>query len=196
MNDKRTITKSDILDIADYEKIRKDKRAEIAEIKKHRRLGVGPDATFYFECFDTMWYQIQEMLRIEKGGEEQLADELAAYEPLVPDGSELVATLMFEIGDADRRAKVLAGLGGVEETVTMEIDGDTVEARAEEDVDRTSAAGKASSVQFLHFPLNSDQAAKFKQTGARVVIAITHPNYGHMAVLPEASRAELASDLD
>jgi len=196
MSSKRTITKDDILELADYEAIRKDKRAEIAEIKNHRRIGIGPDATLYFESFDTMWYQIQEMLRIEKGGDAQLADELAAYAPLVPNGSELVATMMFEIGDADRRARVLSGLGGVEETVTMEIDGETVKAKAEEDVDRTSAAGKASSVQFLHFPLSSEQAAKLKQPGTRIVVAVNHSNYGHMAVMSEDTRAELARDLD
>ena len=196
MTSKHTITKDDILELADYEKVRKDKRAEIAEIKKHRRMGIGPDATLYFECFDTMWYQIQVMLRIEKVGDAQLADELAAYAPLVPNGSELVATMMFEIGDADRRARVLAGLGGVEETVTMEIDGETVKAKAEEDVDRTSAAGKASSVQFLHFPLSVDQAAKFKRPGTRVVVAVNHSNYGHMAVMSEDTRTELARDLD
>ena len=97
-----------------------------AEIKKDRRLEVGPFATFYFECYDTMLHQVQEMLFIEKGGEEQIEDELAAYNPLIPQGSELVATVMFEIDDPVRRARVLGMLGGVEDKAFIRVGGDTI----------------------------------------------------------------------
>ena len=195
MNPKTNITPADILEMADYEAIRNERRGKIAGIKKNRRLSVGPHATFYFECFDTVWYQIHEMLRIEKGGQEQIPDEIEAYDPLIPKGSELVATLMFEIPDATQRARVLAGLGGVEETVTLEIGLETVAATAEEDVDRTTADGKASSVQFVHFPLTPKQKSAFLNPENRVTLGIGHSNYGHIAVIPDAMRQELSRDL-
>ena len=195
MSTKTNITRDDILDMAEYDAIRKQRRAEIAEIKKNRRLSVGPHATLYFECYDTMWYQVHEMLRIEKGGEEQIPDEIEAYNTLIPKGDELVATLMFEIPDAELRARVLAGLGGVEETVTLEIGSETITATAEEDVDRTTADGKASSVQFIHFPLTTDQKAAFQNSANRVTVGIGHTNYGHMAIIPDAMREELSRDL-
>ena len=159
-----------------------------------KNFSVGPHATFYFECFETVWYQIHEMLRIEKGGQEQIPDEIAAYDTLIPKGSELVATLMFEIPDAAQRARVLAGLGGVEETVILEIGSETVKAEAEEDVDRTTADGKASSVQFIHFLLTENQKAAFHNTTNRVTLGIGHSNYGHIAVIPDTMRQELCRD--
>ena len=195
MNLKTNITHADILEMADYEAIRNERRREIAGIKKNRRLSVGPHATFYFECFDTVWYQIHEMLRIEKGGQEQIPDEIEAYSTLIAKGCELVATLMFEIPDAAQRARVLSGLGGVEETVTLEIGSETVTATAEEDVDRTTADGKASSVQFIHFPLTPKQKADFLNVENRVTLGIAHSNYGHMAIIPAAMRKELCRDL-
>jgi hypothetical protein len=179
-----------------YAKIRAAKRTEMSALKRDRRVPVGPDATFIFENHDTMWWQIHEMLYIEKGGEAQIPDELSAYNPLIPQGRELVATLMFEIDDPDRRQRVLAQLGGVEETCVMTVDGADIFAEAETDIDRTTAGGKASSVQFLHFPLTEAQAEAFKQPGAQVLVGIKHPAYGHIAVLPEAARASLAVDLD
>ena len=110
---KTELTQADILSPEEYAAVRAERRAAMVEQKKHRRLHVGPYATFYFENWDTMWYQIQEMLRIEKGGEAQLADELEAYNPLVPKGDELVATVMFEIDDPDQRTRMLGKLGGV-----------------------------------------------------------------------------------
>jgi len=188
------LTQDDILDLAAYEKIREQRRAEIVAAKKLRRLAVGPYATFYFESYDTMWYQVQEMLRIEKGGEAQLSDELATYNPLIPKGKELVATVMFEIDNPDIRAAFLAGLGGVEDCMVIEVEGEKVIAKPEQDVDRTNAAGKASSVQFVHFEFSDDQIVKFREKNASVTVGITHPKYGHMTVLSEASRAALATD--
>ena len=192
---KTEISRADIMSMDDYGKIRDDRRRSIRPKKLRRRVHVGPHATFYFECYETMWHQVHEMLFIERGGEEQIADELEAYNPLIPNGRELVATVMFEIDDPDRRHAFLAKLGGVEETMTVEVDGEVVTAVAEADVDRTAADGKASSVQFVHFPMTDDQAAKFKQPGTRVLVGIGHPQYQHMAVLPEDIRAELAGDL-
>ena len=191
-----TLTRADIMDMATYGAQRKQRRQAMTAIKKDRRVHIGPDATAYFESFETMWHQIHEMLHIEQGGEAQIDDELNAYATLVPNGRELVATLMFEIDDPVRRAKFLAGLGGVEETVTLQFSGHTVKAVPEDDVDRTTAEGKASSIQFLHFPLTDAQAEAFKKPGTEAILAINHPQYGHMAKLLEATRQALAADLD
>ncbi|MDJ0949648.1 MAG: DUF3501 family protein [Alphaproteobacteria bacterium] len=196
MTMKREIGRDDVLSMAEYAKVRKDRRAAITEIKKHRRMEVGPFATFYFESYDTMWHQVHEMLFIEKGGEEQIPDELRAYNPLIPNGRELVATVMFEIDDEVRRAAVLGRLGGVEETLTLRFADEEVKGLPEEDVDRTTAAGKASSVQFVHFPFTPAQIDKFQTPGTQVILGIGHENYAHMAVMPEAVRAALAEDFD
>ena len=193
---KHEIAAADIMPPEDYAKVRKERRRAVTELKRHRRVAVGPDATFYFECYATMWHQVHEMLYIEKGGDDQIADELEAYNPLVPKGRELVATLMFEVDEPARRAHLLNGLGGVEETVSLELEGETIRAIAEADVERTNAAGKASSIQFLHFPFTDDQTRKFAAPNTRVVLAIAHPHYAHMAILPEAVRAALAGDFD
>ncbi len=190
------ITRDDIMPMADYGKLRRDRRAQMAELKKRRRVEVGPFACFYFESFDTMLHQVHEMLFIERGGEEQIAGELEAYNALVPNGSELVATLMFEIEDKDRRARELARLGHAEETITLSIDGEEIKADLDGDQDRTTEDGKTSAVHFLHFPLTPKQAAAFKQPGAKAILAIAHQNYAHMALIPETVRAALATDLD
>ncbi|TNE36462.1 MAG: DUF3501 family protein, partial [Alphaproteobacteria bacterium] len=161
-----------------------------------RRLSLGPDATLYFESYDTMWFQIHEMLYIEKGGEEQIADELTAYNPLIPNGSELVATMMFEIDDEVRRARVLYGLTDVELKTYVDVGGEKIFAVPEQDVERTSPDGKTSSVHFLHFPLSASQKESFKVAGTDVIIGCEHSNYPHMVRLSEESRAELAKDLD
>ena len=191
---KTEITRKDILDMVAYEGIRSGRRAELANIKKIRRLALGPHASFFFECYETMWYQIHEMLRIEKGGEEQIVGEIEAYNPLIPKGKELVATVMFEIPNSEERARILSGLGGVEKTITMEIGEDIIQATAEEDVDRTSAGGKASSVHFIHFNLSSRQINTFKGNDCRVIVGIGHANYGHMATMPKHMREELSKD--
>ncbi|MEK9673656.1 MAG: DUF3501 family protein [Rhodospirillaceae bacterium] len=196
MAPKREITPQDVLSTKQYGQERAERRKRITELKRHRRVSVGPDATFYFESYDTMLHQVHEMIYIEKGGEEQIPDELAAYNPLIPNGRELVATLMFEIDDPVRRARFLDGLGGVEETVTLAFAGETVLGVSEADVDRTTEDGKASSVQFIHFPFTDDQAEKFKAPGTEVQLRISHAKYGHIAILPEDTRKALASDFD
>jgi hypothetical protein len=192
----RQITAADILPEADYARRRKELRAGIVALKRLRRLSVGPFATLHFENFDTMRMQVQEMLHIEKGGAEQLPGELAAYNPLVPNGHELVATVLFEIDDPVRRAAFLGKLGGIEETAFMEIAGSRVAGSAEADQDRSTAEGKASAVQFIHYPFKPGEIARFKQPGTRVVVGFDHPSYAHMTVMPEEVRAALAADFD
>ncbi len=194
MTRKTEITRDDIMDMAEYARIRKERRRETIARKKLRRLAIGPDATVHFEDYDSMWLQVHEMLYIEKGGEEQIVDELAAYNPLIPKGRELVCTVLFEIDDPDRRARFLAGVGGIEETMFIRVDGTEITGESEEDVDRTSADGKASSVQFIHFPFTDAQAEAFRRPGAEVVVGFRHPGYGHMVMLSEETRAALAED--
>jgi hypothetical protein len=194
MSVKTELTRADVLPWAEYAKGRAEHRKRITAIKRNRRVEVGPFVTFYFESFDTMWLQVQEMLHIERGGDAQVPEELAAYNPLIPKGAELVATFMIEIDDPLRRARVLAGLGGIEDTGFIEVGGERVVGKAETDQDRTTADGKASSVQFVHFTFTPAQIAAFRQPGSRVILGLSHPNYSHMAVLAEATRAALASD--
>ncbi len=193
---KREITRDDILPMAEYKAMRKEHRRDLVEKKKNRRLDVGPVCTFYFESFETMWSQVHEMLFIEKGGEAQISDELSAFNPLIPKGDELVATVMFEIDDPARRAALLGKLGGVEEAAFLRVAGEEIAGQPEADVDRTNAAGKASSVQFIHFKLTPEQIAKFRAPGTEVVVGFTHPEYGHRVVLPEAVRQALSQDFE
>jgi hypothetical protein len=192
---KTEIARADILELDAYNKVRDERRKQIGHIKALRRVPVGPNATFYFECYETMLYQIQEMLRAERGGEEQLKDELAAYNPLIPKGSDLVATIMFEINDPVERNDFLMQIGNIEKHFMMEIGGEPVTVRPEEDLERTNAAGKASSIHFVHFDLTRDQVAKFKAGNVRVTVGVDHPKYGHVAILPEQTRAALSEDL-
>ena len=193
---KRQLTRQAILSFAEYAAIRREQRRHIAEIKRQRRVEVGPFATFYFENYDTMRHQVQEMLHIEKGGESQIDDELAAYNPLIPQGAELVATVMFEIDDPTRRAGTLARLGGIEHRVFLDVAAERTRGEADPTRENTSPEGKASSVQFIRFPFTKGQIAQFKTPGARVIAGFDHPSYEHMAVLPEPVRAALAADFD
>ena len=190
------LTRADIMAMADYGKVRAERRREIALVKRNRRIEVGPFATFYFENRATMWHQVHEMLFIEKGGEDQIADELAAYNPLIPNGRELVATVMIEIDDERRRRTVLGRLGGFEETMFIRFGDTEIRAVPEDDIDRTTADGKASSVQFVHFRFTDTEAAGFKSGAGEAIVGVGHPNYAHMAVMPAAVRESLAADLD
>jgi hypothetical protein len=143
-----------------------------------------------------MWLQVQEMLYIEKGGEAQIADELKAYNPLIPNGRELIATILFEIDDPVRRKMFLGRLGGVENTAFIRVADEVIEGIPEADVDRTSGEGKASAVQFVHFPFTPGQIAKFRAPDRQVVVGFTHPAYGHMVIMPESVRTALAQDFD
>ena len=192
--EKRQIEKEDLLPSDVYAKSRKQIRKDLVEFKKDRRIALGPYATFYFESFETMVAQVQEMLHIEKGGDEQLKDELIAYNPLVPNGKELTATLMFEIDNPISRAAFLGKVGGIEEKIFIKINDEIVKAVPEEDVDRTSAEGKASSVQFIHFKLNDDQVSKFKSDSVTIELGIDHKEYTHTTKLAENSVKSLCAD--
>ncbi|MDA7698331.1 DUF3501 family protein [Candidatus Pelagibacter sp.] len=192
--EKRQIEKKDLLPSDVYAKSRKQIRKDLVEFKKDRRIALGPYATFYFESFETMVAQVQEMLHIEKGGDEQLKDELIAYNPLVPNGKELTATLMFEIDNPISRAAFLDKVGGIEEKIFIKINDEIVKAVPEEDVDRTSAEGKASSVQFIHFKLNDDQISKFKSDSTTIELGIDHKEYTHTTKLAENSVKSLCAD--
>ena len=193
--DKREIQKNDIMSLDIYTSQRKDLRKKIVEFKKNRRVPLGPYATFYFESYETMLAQVQEMLYIEKGGDEQLKDELSAYNPLVPNGKELTATLMFEIDNPVSRATFLGKIGGIEEKVYMKVDGDLIKAVPEEDVDRTSAEGKASSVQFIHFKFNEEQIKKFK-SNSLIELGIDHDEYSHSTKLNDSTVKSLSTDFN
>ena len=192
--EKRSVEKADLLPAEAYIENRKKIRKELVEFKKNRRLQLGPYATFYFESFETMLGQIQEMLHIEKGGDEQLKDELAAYNPLVPKGNELVATLMFEIDNPITRADFLGKVGGIEEKVYLKVGEESIKASPETDVDRTSAEGKASSVQFLHFVFSDEQIKKFKDLDTEVFISIDHDLYSHKAKISANIKTSLMKD--
>ena len=194
--EKKEIQKSDIMPLDIYIKQRKVLRKNIVEFKKNRRIALGPYATFYFESYETMLAQVQEMLYIEKGGDEQLEDELTAYNPLIPNGKELVATLMFEIDNPVSRASFLSKVGGIEEKVFMKIDNDKVKAIPEKDVDRTSAEGKASSVQFIHFKFNDQQIEKFKSASKEIELGIDHPEYSHTTKLTDITLKSLLADFN
>ena len=192
--EKRQIEKQDLISAEVYAESRKQIRKELVEFKKNRRIALGPYATFYFESFETMVAQIQEMLHIEKGGDEQLKDELTAYNPLVPNGKELTATLMFEIDNPLTRGAFLGKVGGIEKKIFMKIDNEEVKAVAEADVDRTSAEGKASSVQFIHFEFNNDQINKIKLGNASIELGIDHKEYTHTTKLNEDNIKSLSAD--
>tara|TARA_A100001035_G_scaffold247997_1_gene217850 strand:+ start:69 stop:668 length:600 start_codon:yes stop_codon:yes gene_type:complete len=194
--EKRIIQKEDIMPLEIYTSQRKQLRKKIVDFKKDRRIPLGPYATFYFESYETMLAQVQEMLYIEKGGDEQLKDELIAYNPLVPNGKELTATLMFEIDNPVSRAAFLGKVGGIEEKVYMKINGELIKAVPEEDVDRTSAEGKASSVQFIHFKFNDDQIKRFKSNSSQIELGIDHEEYSHSTKLNELTINSLISDFN
>jgi hypothetical protein len=190
----REVTAADIIPDAEFAQQRSRRRAELLPTKQLRRVPLGPHATLYFESFETMLFQIQEMLLIEKGGAEQLKDELAAYNPLIPKGSELVATIMFEIDDPVRRARILGSLGGVEEHFLIEVGGEKARGTPEGDDERSREDGKTSSVHFLRFAFTPAQIAAFREVGARVTIGCDDPRYPHQTTLSEAMRAELERD--
>ena len=193
---KFNIKEDDVINIDKYINERPKIKKEISEIKKFRRIPVGPYATFYFECYDTMIYQVQEMLYIERGGIEQMKDELKAYNPLVPKGKELVATLMFEIDNEFKRKEFLTSVGGIEEETFIQIDEHKIMSRPEQDTDRTSKDGKASSVHFLHFAFTEDLIKEFVKEGSTILLGFSHKNYKHFSELSPEVKSELKKDFN
>jgi len=194
MSAARKILPTDIIPTREFAAQRKERRLALLPKKKLRRISVGPDCTFYFECFETMLFQVQEMLLIEKAGPEQAPDEIEAYNPLIPQGNELVATVMFEIEDPARRARVLRELTGVEDTLYIEVGGERVRGVPLGDSDRTADDGKTSSVHFVRFTLTPSQIAAWRSGEGQAILGVSHANYGHMALIGPESRAELATD--
>jgi hypothetical protein len=186
----------DLFSLEQYSKQRADFRPGVLAHKKHRNVAAGPHATFCFEDRLTVLYQVQEMLRIERIFEsEGIADELAAYNPLIPDGANWKATLLIEFPDPEERKVALAGLKGVEDRSWVRVAGHAkVFAIADEDLERENEE-KTSAVHFVRFELTPAMVAAVKQ-GAAVAIGIDHPNYAHAVdPLPPASRDSLCGDL-
>jgi len=190
------LTREDLYSLEKYAEVRTDFRARVLGHKRHRQVAIGPLATLYFEDRLTMQYQIQEMLRVERIFEAAgIQDELDAYNPLVPDGSNWKATFMIEVPDEAERRRVLARLVGVEDRVWVRVgDAERVHAIADEDMERQTA-DKTSSVHFLRFELTADMVAAAKR-GAAIGMGIDHPEYRHeVAAVPEPVRAALIADL-
>lgn len=192
---KTKITTADVLDPKEFAAIRQEKRKEIVSLKKNKRLFVGPDMTIYFENYATIWWQIHEMLHIEKGGPAQIEDELLAYNPLIPQGQDLVATLMIEIDDPVKRLQMLKKLGSIENHILLRFKNHRIYAVPTDADDRTTADGKTSAVHFIRWTLSSDQIFDFKEKNQDIILEITHDFYPHKQIISESLRENIALDL-
>ena len=193
---KKQLSREDIMSMSDFAKIRQGRRRTLLPTKRKRRIGVGPCAMFYFESYETMWFQVHEMLLIEGGGGAQLLGELEAYNPLIPQGRELVATLMFELEDPGERAHFLKRLGGVEKAISFVFGGQQIFGVVEGEIGQPRSDGKVSAVQFVHFAFSDEQTATFQNSSVPITLQIDHPFYKHAAILGAATRNELAMDFD
>jgi len=186
----------DLYSLEEYAKIRNDFRAKVMAHKKTRQVPIGPNATLYFEDRLTMQYQVQEMLRIERIFEQEgIAEELGAYNPLIPDGRNFKATFMVEFPEVEDRRKALAKLIGIEDRVWLQVDGhEQVFPIADEDLERDDET-KTSAVHFLRFELTDEMAASQK-AGAALSMGIDHPEYQHRTgPIVNAVRESLTRDL-
>jgi hypothetical protein len=186
----------DLYSLEAYHNLRPEFRERVLAHKKYRQIAVGPNATLYFEDRLTMQYQIQEMLRIERIFEtEAIEEELAAYNPLIPTGSNLKATFMLEFTDVAERQRRLAELGGIEDCLFAEVaDCDRVPCYADEDLERTSDE-KTSAVHFVRFEFDAGHIALLK-SGATLNFLIDHPQYRHRSDLTSEQLAALIADFD
>lgn len=191
-----TLKVSDLFSLEQYHRQRSDFRARVLAHKKNRQVALGPNATLYFEDRLTIQYQVQEMLRIERIFEtEAIEEELAAYNPLIPDGSNLKATFMIEFPDVEERREALEKLAGIEDTIYAEVEGHgRVVAVADEDLERTNE-GKTSAVHFLRFELDAAAKSALK-SGASLKLGSAHPEYRHEVEVSPAVRDALAADLE
>ena len=190
------LKREDLYSLEDYSEVRTEFRAQVLEHKKHRKVALGPNATVYFEDRLTVQYQVQEMLRVERiFNREGIEEELAAYNPLIPDGSNLKATFMLEYEDPEERRQQLARLIGIEDKVWVKVaDGERIFAIADEDMERETEE-KTSSVHFLRFELAESDARRLKE-GADLVAGIDHENYRQeIAPLAPPVRDSLAADM-
>ncbi len=191
------LTREDLYTLEKYAEIRQEFRSQVMQHKKNRRLHIGPNATLYFEDRLVMQYQIQEILRTERIFEaDGINEELEAYNPLIPDGSNWKATFMIEFADEAERREALSKMIGVEDKTWMMVEGhDKVFPVADEDLERDNES-KTSSVHFLRFELSNDMVTALK-AGANLSAGIDHPAYSHaLASVPANIRDSLVSDLD
>ncbi len=191
-----TLTAKDLYSLEEYHKLRSAFRAKVLEHKKHRQVALGPNATLYFEDRLTIQYQVQEMLRIERIFEtDAIEEELAAYNPLIPDGSNLKATFMIEFPEVEARRKALERLAGIEDTIYCQVEGcERVSAIADEDLERTEG-GKTSAVHFLRFELDAD-SKRALTNGAGLAFGSTHAEYRHETNVSAEVRDALAADME
>ena len=189
------LTRADLMSLEQYSMERKAFREKVMAHKANRKIHIGSNATLYFEDRLTMLYQVQEMLRIEKIFESAgINEELEAYNPLIPDGSNWKATFMVEFSDVEERKVQLGRLIGIERKTWVQVAGfDKVYPIANEDLTRETEE-KSSAVHFLRFELTPVMVASVRE-GAAIAMGIEHPNYTHTVTLSEASRASLAADL-
>ncbi len=190
------IKPEDIYERKEYLNKRPQLRKQIVSRKRKRRVDVGPYVTLYFENRDTIVHQINEMVFIENGGNEQIEEEILAYKSLIPNGKELIATVMVEIDSPLKRAEVLSKMGGFEQTFSINIGNLSIKGKAELDVDRTTSDGKASSVQFVHFNFNNEEIQKFKDSNLKIELSINHEAYGHSTYLQAETQHELSLDFN
>jgi len=190
------LTRSDLYSLEQYAERRPEFRARVMAHKRHRQVALGAHATLYFEDRLTIQYQVQEMLRAERIFESAgITDELDAYNPLIPDGSNWKATFMLEYEDPDERREALGRLRGIEDRVWVAVDGcDPVYAIADEDMEREDAT-KTSSVHFLRFELEPAMRAAVK-SGAGLRFGIDHPEYRCEVAASAPVRDSLVADLD
>ena len=184
------------MSMREFAAVRKERRRALIGTKRRRRIGVGPSATFFFENYDTMWFQVHEMLFIEGGGDPQIQGELEAYNPLIPKGRELIATLMFELDDPEERQQLLTRLEGVQKAISFMVGDQTVPGVVEEEVGEPRSDGKVSSVHFVHFPFLEEQIQAFFGNDCAILLRINHPAYQHHAILDTTIRSELSKDFD
>ncbi len=190
------ISANELYSLEEYHRIRPEFRQRVLAHKKHRQVAVGPNATLYFEDRLTMQYQVQEMLRIERIFEsEAIQEELEAYNPLIPTGSNLKATFMIEFPDIEERRQKLSELGGIEDCLFAQVgDGRRVPCIADEDLERSDDE-KTSAVHFVRFEFDADSIASLK-SGASLSFIIDHPRYQHQSTLTPEQRAALIADFD
>lgn len=193
----KKLDRSNLWSLEEYAEIRNEFKSKVIAHKKNRNLPVGPNVTVYFEDSLTILYQIQEMLRIERIFEAKaIEEELDAYNPLIPDGSNWKATFMIEFGDETERRKALAKMRGIEDTIWMQVEGhNKITPFANEDMERTND-DKTSAVHFLRFELDEDMITSLKN-GANLSAGISHAEYHHIVeVVPDKTRKLLLEDLD
>ena len=190
-----TLTRNDLWSLEEYAGRREEFRKQVLAHKKLRQVALGPHATLYFEDQLTMQYQIQEMLRVERIFEAaEIEEELSAYNPLIPDGSNWKATFMIEYGDIEERKQALATMGGIEETVWVQVgNGTKAYAIANEDMERTRDS-KAAAVHFMRFELSAEDLQSVRD-GADVHMGLDHPSIANNVTLSTEARQALCADL-